>query len=183
MKIAPLHDREAERLAALHASGAIGAGDEEPFSRFARIARAFADTPVAAISLVDANRQWFRGCAGQWLRESPRSVSFCAHALHEREMLYVPDASADERFRDNPIVTGAPHVRFYAGFPLYLGDGLPIGALCVIDHRPREFNAGQLARLRDLADCLQRELAVQALLREVGSLRRSRAMQALAPLH
>lgn len=182
MKIAPPHERESERLAALHDAGAIDALSEEPFARFSRIARALADTPVAAISLVDVNRQWFRGCAGQWLRESPRAVSFCAHALHERDVLYIPDALGDERFHDNPLVTGAPHVRFYAGFPLYLGDGLPIGALCLIDHRPRDLDADQLARLRDLADCLQRELVVHVLLREMDGLRRSEAMQALTEL-
>ncbi len=131
--------------------------------RFTRIARSLGGTPVAAVSLVDSDNQLFRGCAGEWVRETPRSVSFCAHALHESDHLYIPDALLDARFADNPIVTGEPKIRFYAGFPLVVGDGLALGALCLIDFHPRVLAADQLARLRDLADCLQRELQLQML--------------------
>lgn len=156
-------DNEADRLVALQPLLAAGALDEEQLARYTRIARSLGGAPVAAVSLVDAERQYFRGCAGEWVRETPRRVSFCGHAIHERDHLYVPDALRDERFADNPIVTGEPRVRFYAGFPLVL-HGLALGALCLIDFHPRVLASDQIARLRDVADCVQRELRLQALL-------------------
>ncbi len=135
---------------------------EGHLERFTRIARGLGGTPVAAVSLVDSDRQLFRGCAGEWLRETPRSVSFCAHALLEPDHLYVPDALLDPRFADNPVVTGEPRIRFYAGFPLII-HGLALGALCLIDFHPRVLAHDQLTRLRDLAHCLERELMLQML--------------------
>lgn len=154
---------ETERLATLQPLLSPGALDEDQLARYTRIARALGGTPVAAVSLVDAQQQYFRGCAGEWVRETPRRVSFCAHAIHEPDHLYIPDAFRDERFADNPIVTGEPRVRFYAGFPLVL-DGLALGALCLIDFHPRVLASDQIARLRDVADGVQRELQLQALL-------------------
>ena len=118
---------------------------------------------MAAVSLIDAEQQCFRGCAGEWVRETPRQVSFCAHAIQEPDHLYVPDTVRDARFADNPIVAGDPRIRFYVGFPLVL-DGLALGALCLIDFHPRVLATDQIARLRDVADCVQRELRLQALL-------------------
>lgn len=164
MSAAPIPHNEGERLVALHALLGADGINEKPLARFTRIARSLGGTPVAAVSLVDSDRQLFRGCAGEWLRETPRTVSFCAHALLEPEHLYVPDARLDPRFADNPVVTGEPQIRFYAGFPLFVQDKLALGALCLIDFHPRVLAPDQLASLRDLADLLQRELLLQTLL-------------------
>ncbi|MFC0676766.1 GAF domain-containing protein [Lysobacter korlensis] len=174
--IAPtLPGNEPQRLAAVHAIGAVDTALEAQLSRFVRLAKAIVDVPVAAVALIDEDRQVFRGCAGQWIRESPRELSFCAHAIHESALLQVPDASLDPRFVDNPLVTQAPGIRFYAGFPLCLWDGLAVGALCLIDFQPRELSDAQKTHLRDLADSLQRELTLHVLLRDLANLQHSAA--------
>lgn len=164
MSEAPLPQNETMRLGALHELLGDHGVDETSLSRFTRIAGILAGMPVAAVSLVDTDRQLFRGSAGDWLRESPRAVSFCAHAILVPDYLYVPDARLDPRFADNPIVTGEPGIRFYAGFPLFIQEGLALGAMCLIDFHPRMLAPDQLASLRDLADCLQRELLLQSML-------------------
>ena len=163
----PLPANEPARLKALHDLGLLDTVREERFDRYVRLARALVDAPIALISLVDANRQWFKGCEGLDVSETGRDVSFCAHALLEHGVLYIPDAGADPRFAANPIVTGGPRVRFYAGCPLFIPGGHAIGTLCVIDQQPRHLETSEILRLRDLADCLQRELALHMLLREV----------------
>ncbi len=166
MSAASIPQNEDQRLLALHALLGADGIDEKPLERFTRIARSLAGTPVASVSLVDSDRQLFRGSAGEWLRETSRTVSFCAHALLEPEHLYVPDARLDPRFADNPVVTGDPQIRFYLGFPLFVHDTLALGALCLIDFHPRVLAPDQIASLRDLADLLQRELLLQTLLWE-----------------
>lgn len=165
MSEAPLPPNETERLQALHALLGDHGVDEASLARFTRIARTLAGFPVAAVSLVGANLQLFRGSSGDWVRETPRAVAFCAHAILEPDHLYIPDARQDPRFADNPLVTGEPQIRFYAGFPLFIQDGLALGTLCLIDFHPRVLAPDQLATLRDLADCLQRELLLQSMLR------------------
>ncbi len=128
---------ESARQAALDASGALDRGDEPAFEALAREAAEAFGTPMAAISLVDRNRQYFVGEVGIGARETPRAVSFCAHAIHGDAPFVVPDATADERFEGNPLVTGGPAVRFYAGAPLTASDGHKLGAMCVIDTAPR----------------------------------------------
>jgi len=149
---------EESRLAALHALGILDTPAEERFDRVTRIAAALFRVPVALVSLVDANRQWFKSCVGTDLRESSREASFCAHAVAARELLVVTDALHDHRFADNPMVVGAPHVRFYAGAPVFLPEGACTGTLCLIDIRPRDFTPDDRARLRDLADIVEHEL-------------------------
>lgn len=135
--------------------------------------------PIATISLVDADRQWFKGMCGLAVTETSRRVSFCGHAIHEQGVFYIPDALEDPRFSDNPLVTGEPRIRFYAGCPIYVPGNLAIGTLCVIDRRPRRLDTEQLLRLRDLADCLQRELTLHVLLRDIERFRGSEALAAL----
>lgn len=113
------------------------------------------------ISLVDANRQWFKARVGLDACETPRDVSFCAHALGGESLLLIEDTLQDPRFRDNPLVTGAPHIRFYAGAPLIMRDGLAIGTLCLIDTRPRTLDAVAVAILRSLRDLAVLELGAQ----------------------
>ena len=110
--------------------------------------------PIAVITLVDAERQWFKAKVGTEVCETGRDVSFCAHAILHDDIMVVPDAAADARFVDNPLVTGEPHIRFYAGAPLTLASGLRLGTLCLIDRAPRTLDAldlGILGTLRDLA--------------------------------
>ena len=123
----------------------------ETFSQsMAAAAASIANTPVSAVSLVDSERQWFKGSCGLDVTETSRDVSFCAHAILGDEPFIVADARQDPRFRENALVTGAPFIRFYAGFPLVV-QGQAVGALCVIDDRPRRLTPDQIERLTDLA--------------------------------
>lgn len=158
---------EAARLDALQALGLLDTPREERFDRYVRLARALLDVPIATISLVDGNRQWFKNVHGLDVCETPRSVSFCGHAILQEGVFYIPDATADARFADNPLVIGPPRIRFYAGCPLFVPGGMAVGTLCTIDRVPRRLDAEQLLRLRDLADCLQRELTAHALVQAV----------------
>lgn len=156
---APIPDDEASRLAALHALGILDTPPEERFDRFTRIAAALFQAPVALISFVDHDRQWFKSCFGIDECESSRESSFCAHAIHARALLVVPDALADLRFRDNPMVTSGPRVRFYAGAPVRSPDGQLVGTLCILDFRPRDLSQRERGLLIDLAASLEAELA------------------------
>ncbi|MHA7817448.1 MAG: PAS domain S-box protein [Pseudohaliea sp.] len=154
-------ETEAERLAALLDCRLLDTPDEECFDRLTRLARATFGTPIALISLVDAERQWFKSRQGLETREFPRDVSFCGHAILGDDIFQVPDASLDPRFQDNPLVTGEPRIRFYAGAPLATREGHRIGTLCLIDTAPRRLDDDGLARLRDLAACVETELELR----------------------
>ncbi len=160
---ADLPSDEVPRLAALRGLEILDTPPEERFDRITRLAAAHFDVPVALISLVDENRQWFKSTCGIEASETPRDESFCAHAVLSRQPLIVPDALLDARFAENPIVTGMPRVRFYAGYPLFVADGHCIGTLCILDTRPRDLNAQELARLGDLAELARGELERLAL--------------------
>ncbi|WP_428503173.1 diguanylate cyclase domain-containing protein [Roseateles sp.] len=148
----PLPAQEAERLKALQALELLDSGREAAFDDLVQLAAEWCGVPVAAISVIDADRQWFKACCGLDLNESPREQSFCTHAIVQpHEMLQVRDTRLDPRFADNPLVTGAPHVRFYAGAPLLTSEGHALGALCVIDTQPRELSDSQTHALAVLA--------------------------------
>lgn len=154
---------ETQRLAALEALGILDTAPERRFDRLTRIAAQMLGTPVALISLVDANRQWFKSHYGYEVRETPRAFSFCAHALESGSALTIPDASRDPRFADNPLVTGPPGIRFYMGIPLR-GPGQHIlGTLCVIDYQPRHVSPAHVQILQDLAEVVEDELGRQEL--------------------
>jgi GAF domain-containing protein len=146
---------EDARLAALRALDLLDTAPEREFDDIVELARALFGTPIALVSLIDAHRQWFKARAGLDAGETPRDVSFCGHAIHREEALIVPDAALDPRFHDNPLVTGGPQIRFYAGMPLRLPGGHRIGTFCVIGREPRaEFGAREtdlLARCARLA--------------------------------
>jgi GAF domain-containing protein len=149
----PLPRSEKRRLATLRLANILDTRPEMFSESVAAAAATIANTPMSAISLIDSDRQWFKGSFGLALRETSRDVSLCAHAILQPAPLVVPDTRLDVRFNTNPLVTGAPHIRFYAGFPL-LVNGHAVGSLCVIDDRPRqsfEADAEKLARLMDLA--------------------------------
>ena len=149
---------EEERLAALHRLDILDTAPEPRFDLLARIAADTFQVPIALVSLVDRDRQWFKSNIGLENRETHRDASFCAHAILRDEVMVVPDTLVDERFADNPLVTGAPRIRFYAGCPLRLPDGHRVGTLCLIDSRPRQLDEAQSDLLRNLARLVEREL-------------------------
>jgi diguanylate cyclase (GGDEF)-like protein/PAS domain S-box-containing protein len=149
---------EEARLQALHTLGLLDTPREDRFDRFIRLATATFNVPIALVSLIDSERQWFKSYAGLDYRETPRSVAFCSHAIALDDMLVVPDTLDDERFVAHPHVTGAPGIRFYAGQPLHSVDGQPLGTLCIIDTAPRAFGDVDRRLLRDLAQLVQDEL-------------------------
>lgn len=140
------------RLAALRSYGILDTEPEEIFDDLTRLASRICETPISLVSFVDSHRQWFKSTVGLGVRETPREMAFCAHALSNPDkMLIVRDALEDERFANNALVTGEPHIRFYAGVPLVTPDNQTLGTLCVIDRKPRELSESQLADLRLLA--------------------------------
>ena len=142
---------EQERVAALHAAAVLDTEPEEDFDGVARLAGAICGTPIARVSLVDSDRQYFKSCiAGGAMGGTPRDISFCGHAILEEDLFIVEDALTDERFKDNPLVLGEDQVRFYAGAPLITKDGHALGALCVVDHKPRQLTQEQQDALRTL---------------------------------
>jgi GAF domain-containing protein len=144
---------EEERLAALHALGVLDSPEDPAFDAIVREAAAALNVPIALVSLVDENRQWFKARVGLEPQETSRSVSFCSHAIQSSGPMSVSDASKDERFADNPLVLGDPHIRFYAGIPLTTQTGWRVGTLCVIDKAPRQgLTDDQVATLERLAD-------------------------------
>ncbi|UUX95736.1 GAF domain-containing protein [Aquabacterium sp. J223] len=135
--------------------------DTPPEERFDRIARFAADefgVPIALVSLVDEHRQWLKARVGLDVCETARDISFCGHAVVQDDVLVVEDARTDARFADNPLVTGAPHIRFYAGAPLALPGGQRVGTLCLIDTRPRRLDAHDLEILASLRRLVVEEL-------------------------
>jgi anti-sigma regulatory factor (Ser/Thr protein kinase) len=146
---------ESARLAALYRYRILDTEPERGFDDLTLLASYICGTPMAAISLIDADRQWFKSRVGVSMSETARAVSFCTHAIQSRDLFIVPDARHDERFRDNPYVTGDPEIRFYAGAPLVTPDGHALGTLCVLDKVARTLSREQLEALSAL--CRQAE--------------------------
>ena len=162
-------DRELERQAALEAFRVLDTPPESAFDDITALAAAITDAPTALVSLVSAQRQWFKSVYNFPLRETARDLSFCAHAILQTETLVVADATIDPRFRDNALVTGDPNIRFYAGAPLRTSEGVALGTLCVIDYAPRELTAKQQAALEALARQVMKELELRRSVRELAA--------------
>ena len=174
---------EARRLEALSRYRILDTPPEQAFDDFAYIASLICRTPIATISLVDSDRQWFKARLGLELTQTPREHAFCAHTILGQETMVVEDATADERFASSPLVTGAPHMRFYAGAPLIDGEGNGLGALCVIDNRPRSLSSEE----RRALEALSRQVMAQMELRRssaelAGMLAQIKNLEGLLPM-
>ncbi len=159
MEEAQIPEDEERRLAALRALGLLDTPAEERFDRITRMAQRLFDVPIALVSLVDEDRQWFKSRQGFNATETPRSLAFCSHAILGSDVLVVENALDDPRFADNPLVSGDPNIRFYAGAPIAGPDGSPLGTLCVIDRAPRELGQDDRRTLEDLAQMIEDEIA------------------------
>lgn len=152
---------ESGRLRALHRLQALDAEPEAAFEKLVSLVKAVFDVPICAVSLVDSERQFFLAERGLGVRETGREVSFCSHAIQRPEPFVVSDAALDWRFADNALVTGAPHIRSYAGIPLMTAEGFQVGALCVIDRKPRYYSREQIALLEQFAANVVHELELR----------------------
>src|SRR4051794_1686400 len=170
MIAAPIPEDDVGRLAALHALDLLDTPPEERFDRITRLLTLVMRVPMAFLSLVDADRQWFKSACGLSMPQTPRAVSFCGHAILSDGAMVVPDAAEDERFRDNPLVTGQPHIRFYAGHPLNGPGGHKIGTLCIADERPRTLQGDELEALGEIARIVERELGLVEVVHLQGEL-------------
>lgn len=154
----PVPADEGRRLQALAASGLIDSAPERQFDRLTWLATRITQAPTALVSLLTSRRQWFKSRVGLDVAETPREWAFCSHAILDDTPLIVEDAAADERFKANPLVTGAPFIRFYAGFPLYDKDERKLGTLCVLDQVPRKLTSEQVDALHELAAIATEEI-------------------------
>ena len=161
MRAAPIPENEAARLETLRQYQVLDTESEETFDDLTRLAAYICHTPSALISLVDANRQWFKARVGVQARETPRNISFCGHAILARDCFIIEDALFDERFADNPLVINAPFVRFYAGMPLWSPEGFAIGTLCVMDRKPHMIDDQQIGALQMLANQVMSQLELR----------------------
>ena len=163
MKTPDTPHNEALRLRALRSLNILDTPPEARFDRLTRLAKSIFNVPIALISLIDEDRQWFKSCIGLEARETTREISFCGHAILGDSVFIIEDASQDERFADNPLVLNDPKIRFYAGWPLRHVDGSNLGTLCIIDTVPRVLRADELDTLRDLAEVAEAELVAMHL--------------------
>ncbi len=159
---------EAERLAALEQYAILDTEVEQCFDDLTALAASICAVPIALVSLVDHNRQWFKSRVGLDASETPRDFAFCAHAIHGDQILEVNDATQDIRFADNPLVTGEPNIRFYAGAPLITRENLALGTLCIIDQKPRVLNDGERSALEALARQVMSQFELRQVLRDLA---------------
>jgi GAF domain-containing protein len=153
------------RVAALEKYAILDTEPEQAFDDLTLLASYVCKTPIALISLVDEDRQWFKSKIGMSLSETPRQVAFCSVAIQQADVMVVPDTLKDERFRDNPLVVSEPRIRFYAGAPLINEDGYALGTLCVIDQAPRQFSPDQREALHALSRLVVAQLEFRRNLR------------------
>ncbi|WP_432977479.1 GAF domain-containing protein [Dactylosporangium sp. CA-233914] len=165
----PVPSNEADRVSALHALAVLDTPPETDFDDIVRIASEVCGAPISLVTLVDTERQWFKAKIGDIdVDETPREVAFCAHAIMGRDLMVVPDATADVRFADNPFVASADGIRFYAGAPLLTAGGAALGTLCVVDHSPHRLDLDQMKALRALAKQVTELLELRRLVLDEG---------------
>lgn len=158
MLLAPIPENEHTRLETLRGLNVLDTETEERFDRITRLARRLFSVSISIVSLIDSDRQWFKSVQGLDVCETSRDISFCAHAINQADVMVVPDALRDSRFFDNPLVLATPNIRFYAGFPLTMPNGMRIGTLCIIDNKPRTFSKQDIQALEDLGKLVEAEL-------------------------
>jgi GAF domain-containing protein len=158
---APIPANEKKRLSVLWQYDVLDTVPEEVFDDLTELAARICEAPIAMITLVDEKRQWFKSKVGVSISETSRDVSFCSHAIGQPDLFIIPDASKDNRFSQNPLVTSDPKIRFYAGAPLVTPDGYALGTLCVIDKVPRELKGDQKGALRVLARHVMSQLELR----------------------
>jgi GAF domain-containing protein len=171
---APVPANESRRLKVLWQYEVLDTVPEEVFDDLTELAARICEAPIALISLVDEKRQWFKAKVGISVNETSRDVSFCTHAINQTDLFIVPDATADARFANNPLVTSDPKIRFYAGAPLITPDGYALGSLCVIDKVSRELRHEQKQALRILARHVVSQLELRRRSRELAVARQDR---------
>ncbi len=169
---APLPDNEGNRIRRLLDYNILDTLPERAYDDIVKLAAYICETPISLITFVDRDRQWFKAKQGLAASETPRSAAFCAHAILDSQVLVVPDARLDQRFADNPLVTGEPKIRFYAGAPLTVEAGCSLGTLCVIDREPRHLSDAQIEALvalsRQVVDQLTLRLSLRQLHEEIA---------------
>lgn len=168
---APKPKNDQQRLKVLWQYDVLDTVPEEVFDDLTDLAAHICEAPIALISLIDEDRQWFKSKVGMTLEETSRDISFCAHAIASDGLFIVPDATKDKRFQRNPLVTGEPRIRFYAGAPLVTPDGHALGTLCVLDKAPRKLTTDQQQALRVLAHHVMTQLELRRHARELAGAR------------
>ncbi len=158
MKKAPIPNNELKRIVSLYALDLLDTPPEERFDRLTSCATKIFHVPISTLTLIDANREWFKSCQGLSKTEGDRAISFCGHALVEDEILIIKDTLEDDRFADNPMVTGEPYIRFYAGVPIMSADGSRVGVFCIKDTKPRAFSKDDQDILIGLAKWAELEI-------------------------
>ena len=183
MKQAPLPTNEAERLAALNEYRILDTETEQSYDDITTLAAQICGVPIAMISLVDEARQWFKSRVGMEQQQTPREVAFCAHAILQNKPFIVKDATKDRRFAGSALVTGEPHIRFYAGIPLVNPEGMALGTLCVVDHQPRRLSAAQQKTLQALSRQVMALLELRRVsARLANALEQVKTLQELLPI-
>jgi hypothetical protein len=179
----PVPVNEAARLEALRQYQILDTPPEELFDDIAVVASEICQTPIATITLVDESRQWFKAKVGLTAMETPREQAFCAHTICQDEIMLVNDAQLDQRFALNPLVTGAPNIRFYGGVPLRTAEGNALGSLCVIDRKPRQLTDGQKKALEALARQVMAHLEARRVSAQLAeALGQAKVLQGLLPI-
>jgi GAF domain-containing protein len=171
MNTPPVPSNEARRLKVLWQYDVLDTVPEELFDDLTDLASAICEAPIALISLVDESRQWFKSKVGLSVNETARDISFCAHAILQPDLFIVPDATKDDRFKHNPLVTAEPRIRFYAGAPLITPDGHALGTLCVLDKEARNLAESQKKALRVLARLVVTQLELRRHSKELAKAR------------
>lgn len=159
MEHAPIPPDEQSRLSSLRSLELLDTPPEERFDRITRLAQRLFNVPIAMVTLIDEDRQWFKSVQGLDATSSSRDTAFCSHTILGSGLMEVPDAFEDPRFAASPLVTGNPNIRFYAGMPIHAPDGAAVGSLCLIDRRPRKMSAEDLESLADLTEMVQKEIS------------------------
>lgn len=167
----PVPKNEAKRISVLWQYDILDTVPEEVFDELANLAGLICGAPIALITMVDENRQWFKAKVGVDLEETSRDISMCTHAIMQSDLFVIPDTTKDDRFKNNPLVTEGPKIRFYAGAPLVTPDGHALGTLCVVDKVPRELNDNQLQALRVLARHVMIQLELRRHAKELTNAR------------